>query len=56
MPGKELLHSGLFEVALLGDQAGQAVEQRIYIRQGGGDGALFFYPIWNRIGVTQLGL
>ena len=41
LAGEELLHGGLFEVALLGDELVELGEQRIHIRQRGGDGALF---------------
>src|ERR1017187_3210147 len=40
-PGEELLHGGLFEVALLGDEPVQRVQQRIHIAQRPRDGALF---------------
>ena len=40
LAGEELLHGGLFEVALLGDELVHLGEQGINIRQGGGDGAL----------------
>jgi hypothetical protein len=36
-----LLHGGLFEVALLGDEPVQPGEQRIHIAQRRRDGALF---------------
>src|SRR3989338_6641610 len=39
--GEELLHGGLFEVALLGDELVELGEQRIHIGQRGGDSALF---------------
>ena len=41
MAGEELLHGGLFEVALLGDELVQPAEQRIHIPQRLRDGALF---------------
>ena len=41
LAGEELLHGGLFEVALLGDELVELGEQGIHIRQRGGDGALF---------------
>ena len=41
MAGEELLHGGLFEVALLGDELVQRAEQRIHIAQRPRDGALF---------------
>ena len=41
LAGEELLHGGLFEVALLGDERVELSEQGIHIRQRGGDGALF---------------
>ncbi len=39
--GEELLHGGLFEVALLGDEPLQPANQIIRIAQRGCDGALF---------------
>ena len=41
MAGEELLHGGLFEVALLGDEPVQPAQQRIHIAQRRRDGALF---------------
>ena len=41
LAGEELLHGGLFEVALLGDELVEYGDQGIHIRQRGGDGALF---------------
>ena len=41
MAGEELLHGGLFEVALLGDEPIQPAQQRIHITQRFRDGALF---------------
>ena len=41
LAGEELLHGGLLEVALLGDEPFQAVQQCIHIAQCGCDGALF---------------
>ena len=41
LAGQELLHGGLFEVALLGDEPIQSVQQRIHIAQRRRDGALF---------------
>ena len=41
LAGEELLHGGLFEVALLGDELVQRAEQRIHIAQRPRDGALF---------------
>ena len=41
LAGEELLHGGLFEVALLGDELVQRAEQRIHIAQRRRDGALF---------------
>jgi len=38
--GEELLHGGLFEVALLGDEPVQRADQRIHIAQRRRDGAL----------------
>ncbi|MCG3776436.1 MAG: hypothetical protein JW395_3295 [Nitrospira sp.] len=38
---EELLHGGLFEVALLGDEPVQRAQQRIHIAQRLRDGALF---------------
>ena len=39
--GKKLLHGGLFEVALLGDELVQRSNQGIHIGQRRGDGSLF---------------
>jgi len=41
LAGEELLHGGLFEVALLGDEPGEGSEQGIHIAQRLCDGALF---------------
>ena len=41
LAGEELLHGGLFEVALLGDELVQRADQRIHIAQRRRDGALF---------------
>ena len=41
MAGEELLHGGLFEVALLGDEPVQPAQQPIHIAQRLRDGALF---------------
>ena len=41
LAGEELLHGGLFEVALLGDEPVQPAQQRIHIAQRLRDGALF---------------
>lgn len=41
MAGEELLHGGLFEVALLGDKPLQRPQQRIHITQRGRDEELF---------------
>ena len=41
LAGEELLHGGLFEVALLGDELVQRADQRIHIAQRLRDGALF---------------
>jgi hypothetical protein len=41
LAGEELLHGGLFEVALLGDEPVQRAQQRIHIAQRLRDGALF---------------
>ena len=41
MAGEELLHGGLFEVALLGDEPVQRPQQPIHIAQRRRDGALF---------------
>ena len=41
LAGEELLHGGLFEVALLGDELVQRADQRIHIAQRPRDGALF---------------
>ena len=41
LAGEELLHGGLFEVALLGDEPVQRADQRIHIAQRRRDGALF---------------
>ena len=41
LAGEELLHGGLFEVALLGDELVQPADQGIHIAQRRGDGALF---------------
>ena len=41
LAGEELLHGGLFEVALLGDEPVQPAQQRIHIAQRRRDGALF---------------
>ena len=41
LAGQELLHGGLFEVALLGDEPIQSAQQRIHIAQRRRDGALF---------------
>jgi hypothetical protein len=38
-----LLHGGLFEVALLGDELVDLGEQGVHIREGCGDCALFTY-------------
>ena len=46
LAGEELLHGGLFEVALLGDELVQRAEQRIHIAQRPRDGALFG-ETWN---------
>jgi len=43
LAGEELLHGGLFEVALLGDQLVQRAHQRIHIAQRPRDGALFWH-------------
>ena len=40
MAGEELLHGGLFEVALLGDEPVQRPQQPIHIAQRRRDGAL----------------
>ncbi len=40
--GEELLHGGLFEVALLGDEPVQPAQQPIHIAQRRCDGSLFF--------------
>ena len=47
MAGEELLHGGLFEVALLGDEPIQPAQQRIHIAQCRGDGALLCWR-WKR--------
>lgn len=44
--GEELLHGGLLEVALLGDQAVQAVEQRIHVAEGFCDCLLLVFIYW----------
>src|SRR5205085_11965310 len=41
LAGEELLHGGLFEVALLDDELGQRTDQCIHIAQRPRDGALF---------------
>ena len=41
LAGEELLHGGLLEVALLGDEPVQPAQQRIHIAQRRRDGALF---------------
>ena len=41
LAGQELLHGGLFEVALLGDEPSQSAQQCIHIAQRRRDGALF---------------
>ena len=41
LAGEELLHGGLLEVALLGDEPIQPAQQRIHIAQRRRDGALF---------------
>ena len=41
LAGEELLHGGLLEVALLGDEPVQPAKQRIHITQRSRDGALF---------------
>ena len=41
LAGEELLHGSLFEVALLGDEPVQPVQQPIHITQRRCDGALF---------------
>ena len=41
MASEELLHGGLLEVALLGDEPRQPVQQRIDIAQRRRDGVLF---------------
>ena len=43
LTSEELLHGGLLEVALLGDELIQSADQRIRITQRGDDGILF----WN---------
>ena len=48
LAGEELLHAGLFEVALLGDEPVQRGQQPIHIAQRLCDGALFGER-WNRI-------
>jgi hypothetical protein len=48
LPGEELLHGGLFEVALLGDEPVQPAQQPIDIAQRLRDGALFVQPRWKR--------
>ena len=48
LAGEELLHGGLFEVALLGDEPVQRGQQPIHIAQRLCDGALFGER-WNRI-------
>ena len=40
LAGEELLHGGLFEVALLGDEPVQPAQQRIHVAQRLSDGAL----------------
>ena len=45
MAGEELLHGGLFDVALLGDEPVQPAQQSIHIAQRLSDGALFA-QIW----------
>jgi hypothetical protein len=47
LPGQQLLHGRLFEIALLGDEPIQPVQQRIHIAQGFGDGVLFFENRWD---------
>ena len=41
LAGQELLHGGLLEVALLGDEPSQSAQQCIHIAQRCRDGALF---------------
>ena len=48
LDGEELLHGGLFEVALLGDELVELGKQGIHIRQCNGDGALFSFGLWPR--------
>jgi len=45
LAGEELLHGGLFEVALLGDESIQRADQCIHIAQRLRDGALFYLPL-----------
>ena len=51
LAGQELLHGGLFEVALLGDEPIQSAQQRIHIAQCRRDGALFSGERRNGIGM-----
>ena len=48
LAGQELLHGGLFEVALLGDEPIQSAQQRIHIAQCRRDGTLFGFGRRNR--------
>ena len=47
MAGEELLHGGLFQVVLLGDDAVQSAQQPIHIAQNIRDSALFGFG-WAR--------
>ena len=54
LAGEELLHGGLFEVALLGDELVQRTDQRIHIAQRLRDGALFGERAeWKRRCISQ---
>src|SRR5690606_17139933 len=47
LASEQLLHRGLLDVALLGDEAVELGEQRVDVREGGGDGALLLQR-WQR--------
>ena len=53
LAGEELLHGGLLEVALLGDEPSQPLQQRIHIAQGRRDGALFGRELEMRVRIFR---